>query len=66
MNEEKEESDASPFPSISAVGEAVSAEVHDGAMNVLLELVELGLQATIDQTERTGRKREAMRTHWDT
>ena len=66
LNWEKEESDASPFPTISAVVEAVSAEVHGGAMNVPSELVELGLQATIDQTEHIGRKREAMRTRWDT
>jgi len=29
LNWEKEESDASPFPTKGAVGEAVSAEVHD-------------------------------------
>ena len=63
---EREESDVSPFPTINAVGEAVSAEVHDDAMNVPSELVELGLRATIDQTEYTGRKREARRTRWNT
>ena len=60
LNWEKEESDASPFPTKGAVEEAVSVEVHDGAMNVPSELLELGLRATIDQTECTGRKREAM------
>ena len=59
---EREESDASPFSTISAVGEAVSTEVHGDAKNDPPELAELGLRATIDQTESTGRKREAMRT----
>ena len=63
---EREESDASPFSTISAVGEAVSTEVHGDAKNDPPELAELGLRATIDQTESTGRKREAMRTRWDT
>ena len=61
-NREREESDASPFQTINAVEEAVSEKVHGGAMNVPLELAELGLRATIDQTERTGRKREARQT----
>ena len=63
---EREESDVSPFPAINTVGEVVSAEVHGGAMNGPSELAELGLRATIDQTECTGTKRAARRTHRDT
>ena len=47
LNQEKEESDASPFQTINAVEEAVSEKVHGDAMNVLSELAELGLWATI-------------------
>ena len=63
---EREESDASPFLAINTVGEVVSAEVHGGTMNGPSELVELGLRATIDQTECTRRKRTARRTRRDT
>ena len=56
------QSDVSPFQTINAVEEAVSEKVHGGAMNVPSELEKLGLRATIDQNERTGRKREARRT----
>ena len=57
----REESDASPFPTISAVGEAVSAEVHGGAMNDPPELAGRTPEATVSHGKKPGRESERRR-----
>jgi len=57
----REENDASPFPTISAVGEAVSAEVHGGAMNDPPELAGRTPEATVSHGKKPGRESERRR-----